>query len=210
MADIIIKGISQSTFVWAARLACAEKGVAHTCVAEVPHSDTILKVHPLGMIPVLEHGDVQLWESRAIALYVDRAFDGPPLSAPDAADAALEEAWASTFICALERMLIRKYLFAYAFPNTPDGRPDMAAVEEAMPEVRQALSVVERAVADGAILGERFRLPDLWALPILSYVSGLPEWESLSAAVPLTKAALGPALQRPAVLATVPPPLPRR
>ena len=41
-------------------------------------------LNPLGKIPMMKHGDFMLYELPAIARYVDRTFDGPPLWPKDA------------------------------------------------------------------------------------------------------------------------------
>ena len=43
----------------------------------VLHTPEIDAIHPFGKMPVLRHGDFTLCESKAIATYLDRAFDGP-------------------------------------------------------------------------------------------------------------------------------------
>ncbi|QPH53902.1 glutathione S-transferase family protein [Pontivivens ytuae] len=41
--------------------------------------------HPMGRVPVLEHDGQRIWETSAIGLHIDLAFDGPPLTPSDAA-----------------------------------------------------------------------------------------------------------------------------
>jgi len=72
----------------------------------------------------MRHGDVMLFESKAICAYVDRAFDGPPLIPADAISAALVEQWISLINSAIDPVCVRQYLLAYFFPGTPDGAPD--------------------------------------------------------------------------------------
>lgn len=66
MPDVQIIGLPQSNFVWAVRIALAEKGVAHDSVPAPPHSREVAAVHPFGKVPVLRHGDITFGESRAI------------------------------------------------------------------------------------------------------------------------------------------------
>src|SRR6185295_10498549 len=42
-------------------------------------SEKHLKLHPFGKMPVMQHGDIVLYETTAIAHYLDRAFSGPAL-----------------------------------------------------------------------------------------------------------------------------------
>ena len=77
MSDLQIIGAPASNFVWATRIACAEKGVPYTFIPTLPHTPEVRAIHPFGKIPVARHGAVALCESRAICLYIDRAFPGP-------------------------------------------------------------------------------------------------------------------------------------
>ena len=83
MADIIIYGAAMSTYVRTARMACEEKGVVYDLL-EVDHlSDEYREVHPFAKMPAMRHGDFVLYETDAIARYVDEAFEGPPLQPAD-------------------------------------------------------------------------------------------------------------------------------
>lgn len=208
MSDLIIYGLPQSNFVWAARLACAEKGVPHHLAIVPPGAPEIAAVHPFGRMPVMRHGSVALAESRAIVRYIDRAFDGPPLEDDDPAAGARDEMWASLAITAIDDALIRRYLFAFVFPGTADGSPDLVAAEAAWPRVERACAAIEAGIAAGAILGSRIRLPDLWLIPILYWQQRLPGWERMTAIAPSLPGALAGLLARESAVATTPPPLP--
>ncbi|MEM7694785.1 MAG: glutathione S-transferase family protein [Pseudomonadota bacterium] len=205
VADLEILGVPQSSFVWAVRLAAAEKGVPVTLHPERPHSDAVRAIHPLGKIPAMRHGDVTLFESRAIVAYIDATFDGPPLGAGTPA----EEAWISLAITAIDQALVRAWLFAYIFPGTDDGAPDREKAAAAMPSVKAALAAIDAGVAKGEVLGKAFRLPDAWLTPMLHYAMGLPEWAEATAGLTHLHAGLDRALARPSTQATVPPPIPR-
>jgi hypothetical protein len=46
MSAVEIIGLPQSNFVWATRIALAEKGVADKSIPMPPHSPDVLAVHP--------------------------------------------------------------------------------------------------------------------------------------------------------------------
>lgn len=123
----VLHGMPQSNFVWACRIALHEKGVAHRLEPDVPHTPPVDAIHPIGRIPVLRHGDVSVFESRAIVRYVDAAFAGPRLEAADPVAVAQDEAWTSFVITAVDPVVVRKYFFAYILPGTPDGSPTSPA-----------------------------------------------------------------------------------
>src|SRR2546430_17569836 len=77
MPALEIIGAPQSNYVWAVRMVCEEKGVPYEHRPERPHTPDVDALHPFGKIPVMRHGDVTLCESKAIATYIDRVFDGP-------------------------------------------------------------------------------------------------------------------------------------
>src|SRR6185436_9015626 len=88
----------------------------------------IRAIHPFGKMPVLRHGDFQLFESKAIATYLDRNFPAPYLFPSDLRLAALTEQWVSLTNTLMDLTLIRTYLFAYIVPKTADGKPDREAI----------------------------------------------------------------------------------
>jgi len=80
----IVFGAAYSVYVRAVRLVLHEKGVAYDLVPiDVFASSGVppehLARHPFGRIPAFEHDGFTLYESGAIARYIDAAFDGPPL-----------------------------------------------------------------------------------------------------------------------------------
>jgi glutathione S-transferase len=176
MPELQIIGVPQSNYVCVTRIACHEKGVPYTLVPVRPHSPEVDAIHPFGKIPVMRHGDVTLSESRAICSYIDHAFAGPPLTPRDPLGGARTEEWISLVNTAIDPLLVRRYLVAYFFPKAPDGRPDRAAIEVALPEMEQQFAVLDRAVAStGHLVGDSFTLADINLLPILFYMNKMPE-----------------------------------
>lgn len=176
MAELQIIGGSASNFVWVCRAACAEKGVPYTHVRAFPHSPEVDAIHPFGKIPVMRHGDVTLCESRAIISYIDRAFAGPPLLPADPAEAARIEQWVSIVCTTIDPLWVRRYIAAHIFPGTPDGSPNRAAIDAALPLMAAQFPVIDRAVArSGHLAGGGFSLADIYLTPILFYMGKFPE-----------------------------------
>src|SRR3954451_9625735 len=132
MAKPEIIGSAKSTYTWAVRMVCEEKGIEYALIETPLHAPEIMAIHPLGKMPVLRHGEVELFESKAIATWLDRSFAGPQLFPADPRRAALVEQWVSLFNTVIDRTLIRTYLFAYIAPKTADG-PDREAIAAVMP-----------------------------------------------------------------------------
>src|SRR4051794_38281 len=115
MTAIELIGAPQSNFVWTARIACVEKGVAYTLDPARPHTAVVDAIHPLGKIPAMRHGGFALSETRAICGYIDQAFEGPPLIPRDPAGAAVAEMWISLINTGFDPVFMRTYMLAYFF-----------------------------------------------------------------------------------------------
>ncbi len=81
--SLVLHGYRYSVYVRIARLALAEKGVAYDRIEVNPFDPDVpasyLALHPFGRVPTLVHDGFALYETGAIARYVDRAFPGPSL-----------------------------------------------------------------------------------------------------------------------------------
>ena len=71
-----IIGSIRSTYTRVACMVCEEKGIEYVLTERPLHAPEILAIHPLGKMPVLRHGDFELFELKAIATYLDRSFPG--------------------------------------------------------------------------------------------------------------------------------------
>jgi glutathione S-transferase len=182
-----IIGSARSTYTWAVRMVCEEKRIEYILTETMLGAPELSAIHPLGKMPVLRHGQVELFESKAIATYLDRSFPEPHVFPSDPRLAALTEQWVSLVNTVIDRTLIRTYLFAYIAPKTADGMPDRGAIETIVPEVRKQLGILDKAVArTGYLVDDRFTFADINLLPILYRVQQFPEGaEALAAATHL-------------------------
>src|ERR1700733_400446 len=182
-----IIGSERSTYTRVVRMVCEEKGIDYLLTERWLGAPEIAAIHPLGKMPVLRHGNLELFESKAIATYLDRSFPGPYVFPADPRLAALTEQWVSLVNTVMDRTLIRTYLFAYIAPKTADGEPDREAIEAVMPALREQIGVLDKAVAKtGYLVDDQFTFADINLLPILHRVQQFPEGaEALAAAHPL-------------------------
>jgi glutathione S-transferase len=211
MAELQIIGAPQSNYVWVTRIACHEKGVPYTLVPVMPHTPEVDSVHPLGKIPAMRHGDVTLAESRAICFYIDHAFNGPPLVSRDAAEGARTEQWVSIVNTHFDVLVARPYVGAYFFPGTPDGKPNRAIIETALPKLDAQFAMLDRAVArTGHLVGNAFTLADMNVLPMLFYLQHLPESGAMLARNAALAAYYERQMARSSVKDAIPPPFPGR
>jgi glutathione S-transferase len=205
MDKVQIIGVPQSTFVRAVRIAAEEMGIAYDLIPEPPHSPAVDALHPLGRVPVMRHGDFGLCESRAIITYFEHQFGGSAFIKTDARERAPVEQWVSMLITAMYPVLQGEYLLSYIFPTTPDGTPDRARIEAALPRVEHYLAVLGEEVAKTGFLGaESFSIADAYLIPILFYLSKQPESGALIEANGALRSYLARHDERPSVRATMP------
>jgi glutathione S-transferase len=114
-----IIGSAQSSYTRLVRMVCEEKGIDYALTEALLGAPEIFAIHPFGRMPVLRHGDFTLFESKAIATYLDRAFPGPALIPSDPKLAALTEQWVSLVNTAMDPMLVRTYLLAMPSQERP-------------------------------------------------------------------------------------------
>lgn len=210
MAKVEILGMALSNYVWSTRIACVEKGVDYELKAVGPHSPEINAIHPLGKMPAMRHGDVELCESKAILSYIDKAFAGPALAPPDAAGAAQVEQWSSIINTATDPAIIRAYVLAYIFPGTPDKKPDRTRIDAAQPNIEKQMDMLDKAVAKtGYLAGNSFTIADMLLMPILAAASRFPESSAALAKHPNLQKYFQTHIARDSVKSTAPPPPPK-
>jgi glutathione S-transferase len=201
-----IIGSIRSTYTRTTCMVCEEKGIKYVLMERPLHAPEILAIHPFGKMPVLRHGDVELFESKAIATYLDRSFPAPFVFPSDPHLAALAEQWVSLVNTVMDRTLIRTYLFAYIAPKTADGAPDREAIDAVMPAVREQIGILDKAVAKtGYLVGEQFTFADINLLPILHRLGQLPEGANALAATAHLARYYDRHAARPSFKSTMPP-----
>jgi glutathione S-transferase len=152
-----------------------------------------LRINPNGHIPALTDGNMTLWESLAINLYLARKY-GPalwPASVDDEGRAYMWSVWAMT---ELEGPVITAFLNRVMLP---EGQRDEAAAQAAAERFRAPLGVLEGALAGKEYLvDDRFTVADLNVAGVLMIapLAGL----ALDGA-PSTQAWLTRCTQRPAL-----------
>ena len=82
MPDPIVYGFPRSTYVNIVRLILTHKEVAYGFhdLEPVMGKPEHLALHPFNRVPILKHGDFTVYETSAIASYIDEAFAGPRLT----------------------------------------------------------------------------------------------------------------------------------
>jgi glutathione S-transferase len=178
MTDVVVLGFPRSTYVHIVRLVLTQKGVPYTFRDLEPEmgSASHLALHPFDRVPIFQQGDFTLYETSAIATYVDEAFEGPPLQPKDVQARARMNQWISS---------VNSYYYPYMIYHVTHERlvfpqlgiaGDEKVVAHALPKIQRALEVLENALGHGAnyIVGSELTLADFFMLPS-TYAFGLTE-----------------------------------
>src|SRR5882757_10396350 len=169
MPDPIVHGFPRSTFVNIVRLILTHKDVPYTFhdLESVMGKPEHLALHPFNRVPILTHGDFTIYETNAIAAYVDEAFDGPRLTPQDVRARARMNQWISA---------VNSYYYPYMIHHVTHERivfpelgiaSDQKVVAHALPKVELGLEVLERELSHGQdyVLGGELSLADFFILP---------------------------------------------
>ena len=170
-----IIGFPRSNFVRAVRMAAHEKGVDYALAEARRHSDEVKAIHPLGLIPVMRHGELVLGESQAIARYIDGGFDGPDLIPSAPAKAAAVNQWIAITAGSVDQLLMRRYVVEYAFHKDDDGNVVRTEIDKAIKRFPEMFQMLDNAVAGGYLGTTSFTLADCFLPPILASARNFPE-----------------------------------
>ena len=180
MAQVTLYGSPISTYVRTARMALAEKGVSYDLKDVWVDSPEIKQRHPFQKIPVLRHGDFELYETFAVARYIDEAFPGPALQPSDAKARARMTQWISVHNSYCYPTLIGGIVLERVAPKLLNRPSDEAKIKATLPDAQQRLDVLEKALGTTPYLaGIEPTLADYFLYPVMFYVSVVPEGNAL-------------------------------
>jgi len=170
-----IIGHPGSNFVRAVCMVAQEKGVPYENISAAPHSDEVKVLNPLGLIPAMRHGGLDLVESTAIARYIDTAFDGPALIPTDPREAAPVNRWIGTVSSSVDQMIMRRYVVEYAFHKDKDGNVVRDVIDKTVRRLPKMFAFLDAAVAPGYLGGDDCTMADCFLAPILASAQRFPE-----------------------------------
>jgi glutathione S-transferase len=181
MDELEIMGVPFSNYVRAIRMLCEEKGITYKLTPSRPQSPEVKAIHPAGQIPVMRHGNVTLFESKAIATYIDRTFPGQRFIPDDTLEAAQVEQWVSYGNVKVDRWIMREFVVPSVFFDKTKG-PDTARIAAALPEIEKCCKALDDAVAPtGHLVGSRLTYADMNVIPMLSTLLNLPAGKDILA-----------------------------
>lgn len=179
MSIIISHSQPQSVYLWTASLVAAEKGVSWSVNAIEPGSEAHKRLHPFAKSPVLQHGAVLLYETSAIAHYIDRTFNGPALQPDDVLGEAECLRWVS---------LVNAYMFATMTNGLAKqrllvpmqgGEPDEALIATAAVQFVDQLALISKELRrDDFLVSNEISIADCFLFPHLHLASMTPEGQA--------------------------------
>jgi glutathione S-transferase len=206
---ITVFGYPQSTFVRTVRMTLEEKGAPYGLAMPSLSKPGYEAIHPFRRMPEGRHGEFHLFESLAIARYVDAAIPGPALQPSDLRARAVMDQWISAISDYLYRDAIRDFVLQYVFPKGLDGAPDETVILAARPRIGHDLAVLDGALACHEFLvGPDLTLADLFLAPIVAYLPAFPGGDALMAPCPRLSRWIEAMAKRPSFVATIPPRFP--
>ena len=169
MSDPIVYGFPRSTYVNIVRMILTYKNVPYHFqdLEPVMGKPEHLALHPFDRVPVLRHDDFTIYETSAIASYVDEAFAGPRLTPQDVRARGRMNQWISA---------VNSYYYPYMIYHVTHERivfpelgiaPDEKVVAHALPKIELGLGVLERELSDGRnyLVGPELSIADFFLLP---------------------------------------------
>lgn len=208
--SFIIYGPGYSTYVRSVRMVLEEKAAPYELVAvdlfKGEHREPAhLARNPFGPVPAFEHDGFALYESRAIATYLDRILPGPRLTpAEPKAEARMLQIQGIVESYAYDP-IIRVIFIQRAIVAAQGGTVDEAAIAAARPKAELALAEIERLMGGGPwLVGAEPSLADLWLAPVLAYFRMVPEGQAALEARPALAAWFARIEARPSFRNTVP------
>ncbi len=144
--------------IWAAEEVGVDYEFIPTSFRDESKTPEYLAINPNGRVPALVDGDLELFESMAINLYLAKTYGGK-LYPSDAQDEARAIQWTIWGMTELEPYLIPIFLHKMFLPE--DER-DPAVVANAEAAVERPLAVLDAHVSDREyLLGGDFTIADL-------------------------------------------------
>ncbi|WP_349961261.1 glutathione S-transferase family protein [Rhizobium sp. ZPR3] len=183
-------GADYSVYVRICRLALLEKNVDYDLVpvdifASESASATYLERQPFGKIPSFEHDDFRLYETGAIARYVDDAFPGSALQPAEPRKRARMNQIISIADAYVYPYLVWGMYVELAAKPARGEQPDESRVALSRAKAAICLKALSELLGTGLWLaGDDLTLADLYVAPMLDYFLMLPEGRKTLVEIP--------------------------
>ncbi|MEM6838086.1 MAG: glutathione S-transferase family protein [Cyanobacteria bacterium P01_C01_bin.120] len=203
MAQFTIYGPTLSTYVRTIRMIFEETDTPYELESidifkgEQNVPDYLAK-NPFGKVPTLAVDGQYLYETNAIAEYLDASLNDSGFTPHDLMTQARMRQIMGIVASYLYAPAIGTIVIQRMMVPRQGGESDIAAIEAAVPKTQTAL----KAIADVAnfspyLLGTEPTLADFYLMPVMFYLSNTPDWEAAIGPVPQLKSWWEAVRQRP-------------
>lgn len=182
--SLVLRGYQFSVYNRIARIALHEKLVDYEIEEVNPFDASIpkdyIKLHPFRRVPVLSHGNFNVYETTAITRYIDAAFDGPALL-PSSQYSIARVAQIVSILDSYGYSPMIQQVFAHRVFRPAAGiETDEAEVKKGLDASLPVLRALNAIAAEGLVLnGKIFTLADCHLAPIVAYFTLAPEGMSV-------------------------------
>lgn len=191
MSKCVVISTRLSSYGLTVRVILEEKGVAYEQetieIADLKTTDYIDTIHPFSKTPAFFHDDLRLFETAAIARYIDEKFDGPALQPADPAGRAIMQKWISIADNYIYPAVIQELVLQRMAPNISGSAPDEALILAAIPKIDHQLLLLETTLDENKYLAGELSLADFFVATVIQYLKLVPEGSTLLDGRPLTK-----------------------
>lgn len=171
---IALLGYRFSVYTRIVRLVLAEKGLRYDYTEIDPFLPELPcgyeDLHPFGRVPVLVHDGFTLYETAAIARYLDKRFPDPALT-PDTPEAVARMQQVIGIVDSYGyRALVRQVFSHLVFRPLQGAASSADEVSQGLRESRRVLRSLETIAREGLVLdGETPSLADFHLAPMIDY-----------------------------------------
>ena len=210
MSKPTLYGPTYSTYTRSMRMVLAEKGVEYDLVevdmiGGAHHRPDHIQRHPFERVPAFEHNGFAIYESNAIAHYIDDAFPGPRLAHPHIHRRTRDQQIVDVINAYGYKRIVTDIVVRYFFADKAKG-PDMDAIAAAAPEAEYVLAAIQDLMlgSDPYLVGRVVSFSDLLLAPIVAYFMQFQDGTRAMAKLPKLAHWWLAMQQRPSFTATAP------
>ncbi|MFV8835950.1 glutathione S-transferase family protein [Aquisalimonas sp.] len=121
--------------------------------------DALVARNPNGLVPVIEHGALTLWESNAILRYLARLYPEAECYGRSPTESAYIDQWMDWQVSTLWPQMLPYFI---GLVRTPEADRDANTIETARRQTHQNFSILEQSLRPGAFLvGDRITIADV-------------------------------------------------
>ena len=196
MSKPTLYGPTYSTYTRSMRMVLAEKGVEYDLVevdmiGGAHHRPEWKQRHPFERVPAFEHNGFAIYESNAIAHYIDDAFPGRRLAHPNISRRTRDQQIVEVINSYGYKRIVTDIVLRYFFADQAQG-PDTAAIQDLV------------LGSDPYLVGRDVSFADLHLAPIVAYFVQFQEGTRALAKLPKLSHWWLAMQQRPSFAATAP------